>query len=403
MNQLEIVTLDSFSVKKDGVNLTVKYKRSKKLWQLFQCLLSSHGKIVGVDCLTESIGLDDEIYNPKQVLQNLVYRLRKIMDEPGIDQEESVVVYKQDGYCCNIKNHFFDAQVFEDLCNRGFKGGDDAMECFEKALALYKNKYLEENSENQQIQNARSHYHDLYLRANHALIQLYRRQGRYEDIINTTKAALLIDYYDGNIHKEYLNALIETDQTRKALSHYEEATKKLYTQAGITPTAEMNAIYRSLKNRRKESVDTLSDILKELATNFDSQGACLCDLETFIFIYNTVRKRNERFLKTVTKETTDFRNRYGMVYIMSLTVIPADIPGKRSEPINIIMRHMAEVLLNSLRRTDVTCQWSKNQFLLLLFDLEMEHTDLIFNRVKEEYERAYPESPTVLLKSASSV
>ncbi|HBN84436.1 MAG TPA: hypothetical protein DDZ89_11380 [Clostridiales bacterium] len=403
MKRLEIVTLDSFSVKKDGENLSVKYKRSKKLWQLFHCLLANNCKIVGVDYLTECICSEDDNYNPKQVLQNLIYRLRKILDELNTDNEESVIVYEQDGYRCNTKNHYFDAQVFEELCHCGFKMGDDAINCFQKALALYKNKFLEENNNDRNIEKARTHYHDLYLKATDSLIHLYQLQGYYDDIIEVSKAALLVDYYDTNIHKEYLKAMLEKDQTRKALSHYEEATEKLYTQAGILPTAEMNAIYRSIKNRKKDSFVLLSDILKDLSAKFDTQGACLCDLETFVFIYNMVRKRNERYMKSYKKETDGLRNRYNMTYIMLMTVVPNDTPGNRSQPINAIMNQVTQVLLSLLRRTDITCQWSKNQFLILLFDLEMEHTDLVFNRIKNEYERTCPDAPVVLIKSINAI
>jgi len=157
-------------------NLSVKYKRSKKIWQLLQCLLANKGKVVSADYLTECICPEDDVSNPKQVMQNLVYRLRRILDEENTKNEDSVIVFEHEGYRWNTKDHFFDAQRFEELCVIGFKRGDDAICCFEKALSLYKNRFLIENGENEYVQTARSYYHDLYQKANYTLIHLYQLQ-----------------------------------------------------------------------------------------------------------------------------------------------------------------------------------------------------------------------------------
>jgi len=88
---------------------------------------------------------------------------------------------------------------------------------------------------------------------------------------------------------------------------------------------------------------------------------------------------------------------------MLITVVLNDTPSTRLESMDAVMNRLTGVLLTTLRKSDLVCRWSQSQFLLLLFDLKKENTELIFNRIKTQFAKITPDSSAVFLMSINSI
>ncbi len=404
-DRLIINTFGPFSVVKGNVNLTNKYRRSKKPWLLLKYLIAHKDRLTSTDILAETICPEQEPDNPGQLIHNLVYRLRKMLEEDlSVDNRSSAVIFENGGYRWNsTDSNLLDTEQFEDLYKKAIfqstVSSDEAILYFKKALELYKADFLAENVSEEWTQSSRAYYHNIFLKAVHSVINLLNLVGNYDEIIEICKSSFLIDYYDTDLHVEYLKALLEKDYTRQALTHYEEATGKLYLQAGIAPSSEMTAIYKSIKKGKRNTQFRMIDIQNELINKSTGKGALLCDIDVFSHIYNLEKKRVERQSYMYSKSDDKTADNRQSIFLMLLSVVYDETDPKYQEVLDREMKRITEVLVKTLRSSDVISKWSAGQFVLLLCGLQAEHTELVYKRIVDTYNQEYPKSGIKLLRS----
>ncbi len=375
--KLEVYTLGSFLVKRGDENLSHRYRFSKKPWMLFKYLISNRDRVINKDAIADIIGLENYYSDPDKLIHNLVYRLRQMLgEEPTDNNLDSAILFENGGYKWNgNKNNWLDTDEFDRLyrkaktecCNKP----EEAMILCEQAINIYKDDFLCENKCDEFTYATRSYYHNLFLKIVHNRISYLSIIRSYNEIIDTCKYALCIDYFDMELHVEYIKALVEKGDTRQALNHYEEATAKLYTQEGITLPSEMTVIYKSIKQGKRNTQYSLSGIQEELLEKTKDKGALLCDIETFNFIHNLEKMRAKRFNQ--------------ITCIVLLSVIQNGSTVKSDEMLSGEMDKILGILLETLRSTDVVSKWSGNQFLILLIGMPVDHIETAFKRITDAY------------------
>ena len=301
--RLEVYSLGAFLVKRGEENLSYKFRFSKKPWILFKYLISNKDKIISKDAIAEVIGLENYYSDPGQLIHNLVYRLRQMLgEEPTDNNGDSAIVFVNGGYRWNgSENNYLDTDEFDLLYKKAKTQYDnnpkEAMLLYEQAISLYKNDFLCEYMYDEFANSTRFYYHNLFLSIVHKRINYLSLIRSHNEIIETCKNALCIEYFNMELHVEYLKALLEKDDIRQALNHYEEATARLYTQEGITLPSEMTAIYKSIKQGKRNIQYSLSGIQEELSDKAKDKGTLFCDIETFNFIHKLEKKRVKDSIK----------------------------------------------------------------------------------------------------------
>ncbi len=373
---LVIRTLGSFTVERDGVNLTLNNRLAKKPWLLLKYLIAARGRIVSKDKLTDFFGSEDYYGNPGQQINNLVYRLRQLIGETSTDDiTTSSILCVNSGYKWNNTGYnLLDLDRIDDLYSSLQKKeltDDRCIELSSEIMDHYKYDFLPEHEADDWTQQTRVHYRNIFRKAVAEKIACLNLSSRYEDIVDTCKAALDVDYYDVSIHVEYLKALLQMDNIRGALTHYEEATSRLYTNAGISPSPVMVSIYKTIKQSKSTSQFSFSEISRNLTDKMKTAGALVCDTKTFSFIYNLEKNRDTRFEQSVYLALFSFLHKDGAIVNEGL--------------LNAEMDKLEEILVNSLRGTDVISRLSSSQFLILLYRTNTDHMDLICKRVEDRY------------------
>lgn len=117
MKEFTVEMFGSFQVFYDGTPIVSKDARNSKVLQLFQYLLCRRGSLVPQEDLIDVLLGGKECGNPVSVLKNLVYRLRKLLEEHGAPRD--CILYKKSSYGfsgeipCSI-----DAEQFEKTCSK---------------------------------------------------------------------------------------------------------------------------------------------------------------------------------------------------------------------------------------------------------------------------------------------
>lgn len=383
---LEIYTLGRFQVKQGDKMLSQDSGRSQRLWSLFKYLLTHKGKPVPVEELVEALWAEDEQERSESAVKTLVYRLRRLLNNgQAVNGESQYINYSQGGYVWNNQSgYWFDAEEFVSCCEQGRKAisDEEKEECYRKALDLYKGDYLPDYAYNEWVVPICNYYRRLYMESVFGLIELLKKTRRYGEISGVCEKAFAIEYFDEDLHRCYLESLLEESKTRQAQAHYETVTGALYRELGAKPSPALRDLYRRIKNRDSSVELDLSLIQDSLMDREKAGGAFLCDPDTFRFLFKLEARRVKRSGQAV------------FLALLTLTQDDYSLPSPKN--LKDAMDSLEGSLLLSLRKGDVICRWNEAQFLCLLPGLNFEQSKMVLQRIEGKYKAKQLPERTVL-------
>jgi DNA-binding SARP family transcriptional activator len=376
---LKVYTLGCFEVKSGRKVLSNDCKRSQQLWNLFKYILTYRNKRIVQENFFEILWSDKECDNPIKALQNLIYRLRMLLNYEGVNKDcESIINYSQGCYSWNKEFHYWtDVDEFEELYKKGkaSEKNDDfhnAIELYQKALMLYKGDYLSEDAYNEWIIPIRNYYHRIYMDIIGRLAKLLKHYGRTEDILKVCEEALMIEPFEESLHIIYIEALLEDGNIKQAQSQYEYVTSMLYKEMGVKPSSDLRNLYHQIKSTDDNISLDLSSIQEMMSDRPDSDGAFFCEAETFISFYKLECRRAAR-----TKET---------VFMGMFTVSRIKHRKQDSKVLTKGMGSILNLLIQGLREGDIVSKWSETQILVLLPGITFEQAEMILARILNKYQ-----------------
>ena len=375
-NKLEIHTLGNFLVKRGDKHLSEDFGRSQRLWGLFLYLLTQRGKYLLPEDLMDALWAEEEYERSESALKTLVYRLRKLLKEGQPGDEVQYINFSHGGYTWNSQSDYWlDVDEFEDYCKEAKKAlaeGDKAAEKYcRRALDLYKGDYLREFAYNEWVVPVSSYYRRLYLETVFGLLGFLENEGRYGEISGVCEKAFSVEPFDEDLHKWYLESLLEEGKTRQAQAHYENITAALYRELGAKPSPGLRELYRRIKNKEGGVELDLGLIQERLTDRKKTEGAFLCDAHTFRFLYKLEGRRVMRTGQAI------------FLVLLTLTLPDYSLPaGKDLKP---AMDLLEKSLLHSLRKGDVICRWNEAQFICILPGLNFEQSRKVLERIEKQF------------------
>jgi DNA-binding SARP family transcriptional activator len=69
----------------------------------------------------------------------------------------------------------------------------------------------------------------------------------YEDIIHELNKAIMIDYFEEELHITLIETLLAEGKISQARAHYENVTGKFYKDLGLKPSSSFKQIFRLIK------------------------------------------------------------------------------------------------------------------------------------------------------------
>ena len=394
-----VYTLGCFEVRSGGKVISNNCKRSQQLWNLFKYTFTYRNKRIIQENFFGILWNDKECDNPVKALQNLVYRLRMLLDYKGINKDcESIINFSQGCYSWNNESDYWtDVDEFEEIYKKAnvAQANDDfinAIELYQMALMLYKGDYLCEDSYNEWVMPVRNYYHRIYMDIISRLTKILKHYGRTEDILKVCEEALMIQPFEESLHVIYIETLIGVGNMKQAQKQYEYVTSMIYEEMGAKPSTALRKLYSQIKcNGNKNILDLSSDlssIQKIMTDSSDSNGAFFCEANTFISVCKLECRRAVRTGK--------------VVFMGLITVSKAKHRAHDSKVLAKSMGSLLDMLIQGLRGGDVVSEWSETQILVLLSEATFKQANMVLTRIINKHEMAYANGDIlvkILLKS----
>ncbi|MFR3767711.1 MAG: BTAD domain-containing putative transcriptional regulator [Blautia sp.] len=375
-SELTVRMFGKFQTENEKGILNKENMRSEMLTRLLAYMISHREKDMTAQELIDVLWPEDQSDNPSGALKNLMYRLRKLMNNTW-GESGKYIVTGRGAYQLNPEFVFHvDIEEFEECCRQVFNSEDPAVqqENGKRAVELYQGMFLSELSSEYWVVSIATYYHSIYLTMVKRLAALLEKEKKFTDVEEICGKAIQIEPLDEEIHCFLLRAMIADNKQQLAASHYKETVKLLYDSLGVRPSGEMENIYEELQKIQHDHESNI-DIIQEDLREEKASGAFFCEYGVFRKIY-ALESRSSR--------------RLGISVHLALVSLYLDFQIQKegqdyTDLIGEGMSVLEETLMKRLRSSDIVCRYSVNQFLVMLPACQYEDAKMVVNRLKDSF------------------
>lgn len=390
---LQISMLGGFSLSFDeGHSIDYQNNRSSKLWMVLAYLLTHREKQVTQDELIEILWGDEDIDNPANTLKTLRHRLCTMLDGLGGIPGKEMIHYNHGVYAWNNEiDCIVDTDQFSTYCSLGDRETDSEQQLsyYLNAIEYYGGDFLPKLASELWVMSAHAYYHAEYLRVVKKCLTLLKDANRSYEMITVCQKAVAIEPYDETLHRELIQALVNTGAKQSALAHYEKVKEMFYHEFGIDLSDDLVELYKQIIAENNDYAADLSLITGQLQ-EAAALGAFYCEYALFKEIYRLITRMLERNGQSV--------------YLCLISV--TDKNGKRianTKKQSEAVGKLRTTIQFSLRRGDVFTRYSVSQYLVLLSSINRENTDMVLNRILTNFKRENPNLAVQLQMSSQPV
>ena len=375
---LKIVMLGDF-VLQYGDLVSSGYKgRSKQVWNLLEYLLIYRNKEISPDKLMDALW-EENVDNPSNALKNLVYRLRTMLSDTLSLPCDDFIVFKHGTYAWNKSIPYtLDIDQFESTWKQAQIAeldSDERINKYLEVLALYKGDFLTHSSYKEWVVPLTVYYQRIYMECVSLVCQLLFEKRELQLIEELCLKAIEIDPLIEKNHENLIMSLIESNNSHKALAHYEYVTDLFYREVGVKPSEAITRLYKVIVNKA-HTIEKKIDIVKsDLREEESKNGAVYCDYEVFKLIYRLDARAASRSGKSI--------------FIALLNVTKQNDGDFIQKELNKSMDKMKDIIVSALRKDDVLSRFSRTQFLLLLSNINFENTEVVLKKLIDRINRSF--------------
>lgn len=370
-NVLSVYMLGRFSVEYGDQILSLGRNSSSKLIQLLQIVWLAGEKGVTRDNLAGMLYDRDSLSSLNNSLNNLIYRLRKVLAESGFPK--SLYVINQDGvyFWDRAIPVWVDAREFERLVEMGDKKRQQEKETFQyykKAEELYQGELLTSISTENWVIVESLRFKRMYERAVSWLGDYMKGQKDYPGMYQLYRQAAQVYPFD-NWQVGQIESMTYMGRYKEAFLLYDNTAKRYSEEMGLPPSDKMLECYKTMSRQFVNRPDVLKNIRAELREQEDEKiNAYYCSLPSFIDIYRLSARRSER---------------NGQPFCLMLCTI-TDYEGKviqNQEKLRARSELLRKTIGRALRRSDVYAKYSASQYLILLTGVGEENSEVVGKRI----------------------
>ena len=388
---LKIHTLGRFQVSYGDKKLFEETGRYQKIGDLLMYFITYRNKPAASEVIIETLWPDSEYANPKNVLKNLVYRLKQSLEEIEVPNPKSYITSTYGGYSWNNKARFWvDADEFEKLIAQA----QDtlkydpvlAINKYREALSYYMGHYYPEGLECQWIIPKRHYYRSLFVKSASELFATQKEYHFFDQMAEDCEKVLSIESFDEKMHLYYMEALLEEGKITQALNYYEYITALNYNELGSKPSPAMQRIYKDIRARADKEMYEIEDVQKLINDNEYHRKAIICEPDTFRLLCRLEKSRAERSGHPV--------------YLGLITLTTAETRQGTKPSFKQQQEQLKDVLQSTLRKMDVISAFNDDQLALLLPGLDYKQSEIVIKRIENAYYNSDNNSDGVVLLSS---
>lgn len=246
---LRIYTMGRFAVVRDGKLVTFPRKAQQKPLQMLKALISMGGRNVSKDHLTEVLWADADGDMAHQSFATTLSRLRKILG-----YEKAIVLSEGRLNLCN-RHCWVDLWALERTLGQAEKArwGDrkgqreaDCARLVEKAMDIYQGSFLDGEIFCSCLETSRERLRSKFLRCVESTGRHLEENGEWETALSCYRKALEVDELQEGLYRRTMICHRELGQTAEGLTTYRRCKKILSAVLGVDPSAETEAVRKSL-------------------------------------------------------------------------------------------------------------------------------------------------------------
>ena len=386
MRELSINMFGEFTISYGENKISEANNRKKKVWSILQYLITFRSRDISQDELIEMLWPDDNVDDPANTLKTLMFRVRSVIKQIGIENAKRLILAKGGSYAwnmeipCSIDVDDFDKLI--ETAGAAETTQTDKLAKLLEATEIYKGDYLLQDSSATWIVPISAYYRSKYIKTVTDACEILAALNNYDDIITLCQKAIVVDPYEEFLHYTLLSALIRTNKQQQALSYYYYVKDLFYSKFGINLSDEFRALYKETIKSSKLIEHDLSLIMESLQEVASINGSFFCEYEFFKDIYR---------LEIRTAERT------GMAVYMCLLTISGKndiLPSQRT--MNNSMDKLHAVIKKTLRKGDVFTRYSINQYLLMLPMTTYESATKVIERIISNFREKSAKTPVIL-------
>lgn len=385
-NILKIRMFGSFSIEKGEFGISDHDNNSKKIWYLLAYLICFREKRISQSELFSALWeKSDNTDNPANVFKVLLHRTRGLLNQLEPNLGKQFILCKNGEYFLNPELSFsLDILEFENKIQlaKECTCPSDKVTYYKEALALYRGDFLEKFADTTWSISLSTYYRNIYLETVGELLDLYESNNQYAESIALCQLVCSTDNYEEFFYIHYLTNLLRKEQYQEAIQIYENLRSTLYSEFGIEPTDELQALFRKARQGLLTNLVDIADIPSMMQSDTKNAQALYCDIDIFKQIYQF----SSRGLK-----------RGGGIYhlvLINITDISNKALTKRSLTTCVI--HLKDLLCSALRSGDIISMCSPSQFVILLPNANYENTEKVIKRLEASFYQQYPHTPAKL-------
>ena len=215
---LSIKTMGYFSMTDGEKTITDDNLRSTMVLKLLLYVILYRDKELSSEDIAAAIWQDEDIENPIGALKNLMYRLRKSLNEYMGDEE--YIITKKGAYSWNPKIPVsLDVEWLEHLIAEAKKEPvkEKSIETYKAALAYYKGDFASKIADLHWVATRSTYYHSMYLSAVKSLAELYVQTKSYEALEKLCSEALKFETADEQLFCYQIEARMRSGKTALAI------------------------------------------------------------------------------------------------------------------------------------------------------------------------------------------
>ncbi len=371
----KIITLGQFKIVMPDGSEYYPSGRSNRLWSLFKFLLINTNKGITADAIIENAYPQIDYADPNNAVQNMIYRLRKLLAAESVFKNgQEIITFKDGCYKINFaEDIWLDFVALEASFNAAEVSKADplrAIDHYRNAFNIYNGDFLPELYYEDWAIPKRIFYQSLYIKIILRLSKLYAEHKEYDDIIQLCQKGLTIEPFEEEIHIQLIQNLVRVGKVRQAKDHYENTVAAFDREFGIQPTSEMLRMADLLKMELVPIKTDRRNPSKVLAYE-ENIGAFLCDYRDFYTIYNLEKRKCERSGDALCPVCIDFDD--------GINVFESDVCKDSA------IEEFKEILIKDLRKGDVVCLHNHTQIYILLNKAEYQVVKLVMKRIMDKF------------------
>ncbi len=185
----------------------------------------------------------------RRCLNTALWRLRKLLEPPGIQRGTYLVISPQGGIELNTEGDcWLDVTTFErrlgELLAKPAEELTDADICtWHNVLRLHSSELLDGYDDPWALVE-RDRLLQLYLAGLSALMLVHRLREEYEPALALGHQAVAIDPLREDVHRELMRIFLQTGQRAMVVRQYEACRDLFDAELGVHPAATTEALYR---------------------------------------------------------------------------------------------------------------------------------------------------------------